>query len=290
MVYGYKINNPISLSEIFTVSKQRFEGGYFFGGESHSFYEVVCVLSGRVGITAERNVYVLSQGQMTIHRPGEFHAIWEEGDSNPEVIIFTFSASPFPSIKSFTYSLDNGLVDEIGEIYKACRSVFKISGDKVYFGDSGKTVFENGLCIEGVNDGMRSEAVRLIKRIEIFLSRALENAVGNESASHGEENYARILDVMQKNLGQALSVCELAQSAGMSVPALEKTVFRYMHCGAISYYNILRMERARAMLLSGKSVKETAFALGYANQNYFSACFKKRYGYSPSEVKKREAQ
>lgn len=289
-MYGYKINNPISLSEIFTVSKQRFEGGYFFGGESHSFYEAVCVLSGRVGITAERNVYVLSQGQMTIHRPGEFHAIWEEGESNPEVIIFTFSASTFPSIKSLAYALDDGLVNEIGEIYEACCGVFKISGDDVYFGDSGKAVFENGLYIEGTNEGMLSEAVRLVKRIEIFLSRALENAVGNESTSVSEENYARILAVMQENIGQALSVGELAQKAGMSIPALEKTVFRYMHCGAIFYYNILRMERARAMLLAGKSVKETAFALGYANQNYFSACFKKRYGYPPSEVKKREAQ
>jgi quercetin dioxygenase-like cupin family protein len=95
-VNGYKINNPISLTELFTVSKQRFDSGYFFGGESHSFYEVVCVLSGKVGITAEKNVYVLSQGQMTVHRPGEFHAIWEEGESKPELIIFTFSASPFP--------------------------------------------------------------------------------------------------------------------------------------------------------------------------------------------------
>ncbi len=34
---GYKVSDTLSIKELFTISKQRFENGYFFGGESHSF-------------------------------------------------------------------------------------------------------------------------------------------------------------------------------------------------------------------------------------------------------------
>jgi AraC-like DNA-binding protein len=46
------------------------------------------------------------------------------------------------------------------------------------------------------------------------------------------------------------------------------------------------MNKAQAMLINGSNVKETALSLGFSNQNYFSARFKKYYGYSPSSVKK----
>ena len=56
---GCKIIDPLSISRIFTFFKKKFDPGYFFKGESHDFYEVVCVLSGRVGITAGKSIYVL---------------------------------------------------------------------------------------------------------------------------------------------------------------------------------------------------------------------------------------
>ena len=93
---GCKIQNPVSIGELFTFSKQKFSKNYSFKGESHNFYEAVCVLRGTVGITAGKKVYLLSKGQMTVHRPGEFHAIWEHSSSKPVSVILTFSAAPFP--------------------------------------------------------------------------------------------------------------------------------------------------------------------------------------------------
>ena len=71
----------------------------------------------------------------------------------------------------------------------------------------------------------------------------------------------------------------------MSVPSLEKTVRRYSGCGAMSYYNELRMQKAAELLSEGSSVKETALSLGFSNQNYFSTSFKKWSGKAPSEIK-----
>ena len=290
---GWKAKDPISVNELITISKQKFSGGYFFKGESHPFYEAVCVLNGRVGITAGKGVYVLSAGQMTLHRPGEFHAIWEEGGSKPEAIIFSFSAAPFPKLKGYVYELPPMLVREIKGIYDEAHRVFDIVPfpTEALSGlpeSSGRTSISDGILIIGVKDGMDTAACRFVKRLEIFLSSALEelSEETSEYGGAGSENYTRILSVMEENIENNLTVTELARLCKMSVPTLEKTVFRYLHSGAMAYYNVLRMEKALGMLSSGESVKETALTLGYANQNYFSACFKKRYGIPPSEAKK----
>lgn len=288
------LKDTLSVNELITMSKQKFSGGYFFKGESHPFYEAVCVLKGRVGITAGKRVYVLTPGQMMLHRPGEIHAIWEEGASKPESVIFSFSAAPFPNFKGCVYEISSKLMKEIKEIYDEANRVFDIrnfpeASHERFYGGNGKTMLSDGIIVSGIKEGMDAAACRFGKRLEIFLLNAIE-AISEEAPEYvgkGSENYTRILSVMEDNIEKNLNATALAKLCGMSVPTLEKTVFRYLHSGAMAYYNVLRMGKAFSMLTSGKSVKETAFTLGYANQNYFSACFKKRYGFPPSDVKKR---
>ena len=134
---------------------------------------------------------------------------------------------------------------------------------------------------------METEASAVVKRLELFLLSVLskDNAAKSEYSSRSTENYIRILSVMENRLKDALTSAELAKLCNMSVPSLEKTVRRYSGCGAISYYNELRMQKAAELLSEGSSVKETALSLGFSNQNYFSASFKKWSGKAPSEIK-----
>lgn len=293
---GCAVKDPVSVTALYSFGKQKFSGDYFFNGESHDFYEAVCVLKGRVGITAGKRVYVLTEGQMTIHRPGQFHAIWEEGGSRPESIIFSFSALPFPKITDRVYELTGEMLKEIKSIYAGVTDAFEMKrGHEIgmarsKFQSSGKVKAETGIWVSAVKDGRETDAVMLIKRLEMFLLSALGMGKGEltEYVGAGSGNYTRILSVMEANINNNLTVSALAELCEMSVPALEKTVYRYLHCGAMAYYNVLRLHKAHKCLADGMSVKETALTLGYANQNYFSACFKKRYGYPPSSVRRTE--
>lgn len=287
-MFGVKIKNNLQISEMFTISWQKFSGGYFFKGESHDFYEVVCVLSGKVGITAGKNLFVLSENQMTIHRPGEFHAIWEEGYSEPECIIFSFSALHFPQIKGRVYGLDGDLSSAIKNLYDCASEIFLTDGAKTTCGGGeGSSVFKHGVFITGVCDGKEEDVAVFVKRLEIFLDSAMRRITEEDKQNRlqGSGNYKKIMSVMEENLDKNLSLNQISQLCGMSVPALEKTVFKYLHIGAISYYNALKMEKACSMLQNGHSVKETAINLGFSNQNYFSARFKKRFGCPPSKFK-----
>ena len=68
----------------------------------------------------------------------------------------------------------------------------------------------------------------------------------------------------------------------MSRSALQKMFYRYAGMGVIKFYTRLQVMRAQDLLESGMSVKETALALGFDDQNYFSRLFRRFTGKPPS--------
>ena len=267
---GLKAKNSLSISSLITFFKRHHN--YFFHGESHNFYEVVCCLSGEVGITAGKNVFVLKAGEITFHQPGEFHAIWEEKASNPEIMVFSFSATSFPSLSEKIFTLSESAVAELINNFEYSRRIFG---------------FRKNASFDHVLPGMENDASVFIKKMEIFLSENLGKNARFESSypTQSSNVFANILSTMEKNISVSLSVKEIADLCGISVPTLEKTVYKFLGYGAITHYNILKLQRAHTLLISGMSVKETALSLGFLNQNYFSSRFKKYFGYPPSKVK-----
>ena len=54
----------------------------------------------------------------------------------------------------------------------------------------------------------------------------------------------------------------------------------------VIFNEVLAMdETVGTPFVAGASVKEAALSVGFFNQNYFSACYKKRKGVSPSHVR-----
>ena len=267
---GIKAKNSLSISSLITFFKRHHN--YFFHGESHNFYEVVCCLSGEVGITAGKNVFILKAGEITFHQPSEFHAIWEENASNPEIMVFSFSASAFPSLSEKIFTLSERALSELLENFEYSRRIFG---------------FRKNASFDHILPGMENDASIFIKKMELFLSENLGKNARFESSypTQSSNVFANILSTMEKNISSALSVKEIADLCGISVPTLEKTVYKFLGYGAITHYNILKLQRAHTLLIAGTSVKETALSLGFLNQNYFSSRFKKYFGYPPSRVK-----
>jgi len=78
---------------------------------------------------------------------------------------------------------------------------------------------------------------------------------------------------------------EFSKMVSMSSTKLKKS-FKEMYGNSIySYYQKLRMQKARELLLSGKySLKQTAEAVGYINTANFITAFKKQYHVLPAKL------
>jgi len=103
---------------------------------------------------------------------------------------------------------------------------------------------------------------------------------------HAEDRILRSMTFMRANLNRSLSLEELARQACLS-PSHYVALFRkHANASPLVFFTRLRMQ-AGCELLDGTqaSVKEIAQRLGYADQLYFSRCFRKVMGLAPSDYR-----
>ncbi len=241
-----------------TALNRFFRRGYEFVGETHPFYELVYVVSGKVGITAGDEIYVLEEGQLLLHPPEEFHRIWSEQETEPHVLNLSFFAAAMPHF--------------------AGRVVQPSIND-------GKLLQQ--IC-EGVRRGLRNSDRNLLNEkrleLELLILRTAEkgDAGVSRSASFSAMRYAEAVNVLQTHLKESLGTQEVARLCNMSVSSLKKIFTRYAGMGVSRYFTELKIHHSVTLLRSGKRVSEAAQAIGFTDQNYFSTVFRRVMGAPPS--------
>ena len=270
MHYPCDVKNAVEIQTVYTAFNQHFAKDFSFNGESHDFWETVFVLDGKVGITADNDVYSLGSGQMLFHKPMEFHRIRSEGGTEPTVIIFSFSASDMPKLKKRVYAVSEEGLEEVKAILEMTADIFALKDGR--------------LCV----DPERELDARLsLKRLEVLLLTVIVSDETEEirEISRGTESYRRIVDTMKKNIGSTLSVDDIARLCNMSRSNVKRVFSKYSGMGVIEYFNEMKVKRAKKLLREGMSIKEVSSALGFDNQNYFSTMFKRIDGVSPGKYK-----
>ncbi|MEE0946544.1 MAG: AraC family transcriptional regulator [Acutalibacteraceae bacterium] len=259
--------NP-QITAIHTVFRQHFTPDYKFHGETHNFYELVCVVEGKAVITADRNVFTLEKGQAMVHTPMQFHNIGNIENYDTSIIVFTFSGENIPDL--------SGRICNIGDISKV-KTLHEMV--KKYYVRDGMWIKDT------VNDS--SSHFKFIKEFELFLLRLYEDSTYAKSRNtQGATNYSAIVRAIEENVHNRLSVSQLADILNMSAINLQKTFSKYAGVGVMEYFTRVQMSKATEYLKEGKSVKETALLLNFTDQNYFSTVFKRVTGHSPSDVRK----
>ena len=270
MYVGCEIPKSISIDKIYTFFKTSFKNDYSFKGESHDFWEMVFVADGTVGITADSDVYVVNKGQAVIHKPNEFHRIWSEFDTNPTVIVISFSASCFPDIESRIINVDSRQLKMIDNLNTTIEECF----------------VKNNVYVCEVADGCEYEATHFRATLELFILELMGKQVPSvSSAIKSAEIYSNAVKIMEENPDAGLCIEDIARKCSISSAYLKKIFEKYSGCGVIQYYNRLRARLACGYLINGRSVKETALILGFSDQNYFSTFFKRIIGVSPSKYR-----
>lgn len=123
--------------------------------------------------------------------------------------------------------------------------------------------------------------------IGVLLKYMSEYISENEIIKYCNKPWAeRLEEYIQSNLNKRLTLSGLAELIDRSTSFLSHNFPLEFGMPLKEYIRKQRMERAAKLLRDGKSIKETASALGYYDEFHFSKEFKRFRGESPSRFKR----
>ena len=70
--YGVDLHNSITLGRIFSIHYFEYMSDFSFEGESHNFWEFVCVDKGEVDVTRDKTHTILKKGDLFFTSPMNF--------------------------------------------------------------------------------------------------------------------------------------------------------------------------------------------------------------------------
>ncbi|MBE6778080.1 MAG: AraC family transcriptional regulator [Ruminococcaceae bacterium] len=257
------------ITGLFTLFRQACSPDFVFHGESHNFWELVCVMEGRVRVAADEQVFELEAGQAILHPPMQFHNICSAGNTAPTFVVCTFTGEHIPPITNRVCRIPN--MSDVKEMYELGRRSYDFYAD-IHFA--------------GPHEGNQGHRLFLKELEALLLGLADQPSDTRQSATQSARNYTRIVSILGQQVPRRMTVAAMAKCCQMSEINLQKTFSRYAGVGIMEYYTRMCIRHATTLLKQGYSVKETAAQLGYADQNYFSTVFKRITGTTPSQALK----
>lgn len=272
MSRGYDINFPFRIKGIFTAYEFYWGKDNDFQGESHDFWEFVAVLSGQVEVVEDGRCYILEEGMMVCHAPGEFHRIKSAGGTEPHFLVLTFlhTGNIPDNLKTGVFSLDTDTLDEYKRIVYPLKELYDKSCDAV----------KNGIQAPGVST-KELAAVSALERFILILSE-MDASEEKRSMAVSAREYRGLVRVMTECVRDNLTLAELAKRRHISESYVKKLFLTYAGEGFSRYYSRLQIGEIKRLLDGGESVSGAAEKMNFSSGAYLSAFFKKHTGITPS--------
>jgi transcriptional regulator GlxA family with amidase domain len=129
----------------------------------------------------------------------------------------------------------------------------------------------NRICEQVLTDRVRSPTDR--QRLPLRARLGVQNS-----------KVLTIIELMEANLSEPLSLIEIADHVGLSRRQIERLFRQEMGRSPARYYLEIRLDRARHLLIqSSLPVVEVAVACGFISASHFSKCYRELYARSPQQ-------
>jgi AraC family transcriptional regulator len=97
------------------------------------------------------------------------------------------------------------------------------------------------------------------------------------------QRLAQILELIESQIGSDLNIGELAAEARQDVRTFTRAFRAATGFAPYAYLTVRRMERAKQLLLTERSITDIAMSTGYANPSKFAAAFRRLHDCSPRD-------
>lgn len=257
------VNHKFKLEAFFDSFEKKFSKEYVFEGHSHEFWEIFYVVEGHIEVTEDGNVYEMREGDFILHPPMIFHREKSLGSTPPTIINISFfgTGDDLRHLLSGVFHLGTAEMKEFLGICKSAAQFIKGEIKDEFFGQ---------------------EVADHLTTFMFCLGRTYM-LTQNKISSEGASVYKKLVDIMNEEVHNNVSIAQMAEKIFMSVSYVKVLFARYAGISPKTYYTTLRVNEAKKMLADGKGVREIAERMNFSTPGYFSVFFKKHTGMTPKQ-------
>ena len=120
-----------NVEKLITIFYMELSKSFCYDGESHDFWEMVYIDKGEMICTADKNSFILRSGEMTFHKPNEFHNLSGNNNTSPNVSIITFECKS-RAMKNFEGKIFKLSAEErslLSSLFEEGLSCFKLEDE-----------------------------------------------------------------------------------------------------------------------------------------------------------------
>jgi AraC-like DNA-binding protein len=279
-----ELSCPVKVSGLYTVHYFKYGKNFRFAEESHDFWELVYIDSGKAKITSNNKCVNLTQGNAYLHAPNATHTIHtDEEFANSAIISFECKSRILKKLSSKILVLDDYEKTLLNKIINEAKIGFSDKLNDAHL----KKMSKNPLAPIG--------SEQIIKNcIELLFLSILRNAQSIKQNLPEEINLNissdQIVDSIRKILiekldqAEPINLSELSYKLGFSKSYIKSQFKKKTGLSVIKFYINMKIDKAKKLLSQQKySVSEIADTLGFGSVYYFSRQFKLHTDMSPTE-------
>ena len=280
------LEDSVTINRIISVHYFQYMSDFSFPGESHDFWELVCVDRGEIDALAGDRRLTLKKGNILFHKPNEFHNVLTNGKVSPPVVVIGFERHS-PAIKSFEdqlMSVQDTEKELLAQIIVEARNTFSGRLDDPY---QEELIFNSEPLTFGsaqlISHYLEQLMIHLYRRYFSY-SLPVRSSRFLAEASSGNDTYNRIVRYMEEHLGERMTIDRICRDNLVGRSQLQKLFRDTKGCGVIEFFSMMKIDTAKQMIRDNQlNFTQIADRLGYNSIHYFSRQFKQITTMTPSE-------
>lgn len=257
-----------SKSNLIYITYTKYENDWPSFMHTHPFTELFLVTGGVGQFYVENDVYPLKKGDFILVNPNTTHTE-KSGEENPLEYIAV-------AVDNFSLNLDN----EANHFMFNC--ILK-NPDIIKYMDS--------MLNEQENNKPYSDHIcqNILEIILIEILRTTKTNVDTEPTVSSSKECFKLKKYLDSNYASKITIDDLAKLSNLNKYYLIHSFNRYFGSSPINYLCKIRIRVAKELLKnSDYSIDQISQSAGFSSQSYFTQCFKKDCGMSPSAYRQKE--
>lgn len=287
---GVHLKNSISIGKIFSIHYFEYMSDFSFEGESHNFWEFICVDKGEVSVTAGTTYAILKKGDIAFHQPNEFHNVKATGEIAPNLVVISFECQDeaMDFFRKKVLKIDETELNLLANIIMEAKRCFDCRLDNPYLENMPQKEEELFGAEQMIRLHLEHLLIHMIRRYSnpIVLQKKLPKSATLKAPRNksNEEIFNRVSDYMENHLDKHVTIEQICRDNLIGRSQLQKIFKEKSGLGIIEFFSYMKIEAAKKIIRTNRmNFTQISEHLGYTSIHYFSRQFKKVTGMTPSE-------